>query len=151
MPIDAPPFIFTGIMNYKDIKIGRLIKDLVDEAKINSEALCNYFKISETEVKDIYNSSSLNSEDLLQWSIFLQYDLFRIYSQHLILYAPPADMRYTRKSIENKKNNKNIYTKEIIEFILEQIESGEKTGIQIIEDYKIPKNTLYKWTKKYKK
>ncbi|KXH83643.1 hypothetical protein AU378_10110 [Chryseobacterium kwangjuense] len=136
-------------MNYKDIKIGRLIKDLVDEAKINSEDLCTYFKISETELNKIYSSPSLNSEDLLQWSIFLKYDFFRIYSQHLILYAPPADTRYTRKGSEHKKKFKNIYTKEIIEFILEQIKSGEKTDIQVVEDYRIPKNTLYKWKKKY--
>lgn len=142
-------FHFTCIMDYKHIKIGRLIKHLVDEAKISSEDLYTYFKISEAELKDIYSSSSLDSEDLLHWSKFLNYDFFRVYSQHLILYAPPADTRYIRKVNDRKKGIKNIYTKEIIEFVLEQIESGEKTNAQIVEDYRIPKNTLYKWKKKY--
>lgn len=44
---------------------------------------------------------------------------------------------------------KNIYTKEIIYFILEIIQTGEKTKKQVIEDYNIPKTTLYKWIEKY--
>ena len=45
---------------------------------------------------------------------------------------------------------KNIYTKEIIDFILERIENGEMTKNQVIEQYGIPKTTLYKWIDKYK-
>lgn len=58
----------------------------------------------------------------------------------------------------NKKNEKtslprfrkNIYTKEVIDFILELVNVGEKTKRQIIEEYCIPKTTLYKWISKYK-
>lgn len=82
----------------------------------------------------------------------LEYDFFRIYTQHLILYAP------TSAKAENTKKQKpvlprfrkNIYTKEIIDFILEQIETKQKTIKQVIEEYKIPKTTLYKWISKYK-
>jgi hypothetical protein len=43
---------------------------------------------------------------------------------------------------------KNIYTRELIDFILEKMEKGEMTKAEIIR-YKIPKTTLYKWISKY--
>ncbi|MGN7757917.1 hypothetical protein ACTJIV_10605 [Chryseobacterium sp. 22532] len=46
---------------------------------------------------------------------------------------------------------KNIYTKEIIDFVLELTEKGEKTKQQIMDDYDIPKATFYTWIKKYKR
>ena len=46
---------------------------------------------------------------------------------------------------------KSIYTQEIIHFILELYESGQKTKSQIIEDYNVPKTILYKWIHKFKK
>ena len=45
---------------------------------------------------------------------------------------------------------KNIYTKEMIEFIIEVVESGRKTKSEVISEYRIPKTTLYKWLTKYK-
>lgn len=79
-------------------------------------------------------------------------DFFRIYSHHLLLYS-------TTKG--NEKNNsreltllpnfrKNIYTKEIIEFILERIENKEMTKAEVIKEYRVPKTTLYRWLYKYK-
>ena len=54
---------------------------------------------------------------------------------------------------ENKTSapqfRKNIYTKEVIDFILEQISTEEMTKNQVIERYRIPKTTLYKWISKY--
>ena len=44
---------------------------------------------------------------------------------------------------------KNIYTREIIDFILEQINTNVKTPKQVVDDYNIPKTTLYKWMSKY--
>lgn len=101
----------------------------------------------------MYTAESLNSELLLRWSKLLEYDFFRVYSQHLILYSPPA--KYAA-IIENEKPQspqfrKNIYTKELIDFILELLETKEKTKQQIINEYKIPKTTLHKWIDKYKK
>lgn len=46
---------------------------------------------------------------------------------------------------------KNIYTKEVINFMLEMIETGKKTKSQVISEYNIPKTTLYKWIEKNKK
>ncbi|WP_317047722.1 MULTISPECIES: hypothetical protein [unclassified Chryseobacterium] len=100
----------------------------------------------------MYNSESLDSKTLLKWSKLLKYDFFRLYSQHLILYSPPTarDPEYKDKNIL-PQFRKNIYTKEIIDFILEILETGYKTKDQIMAEYGIPKTTLHKWISKYKK
>lgn len=102
----------------------------------------------------MYSSQSLDAEILLKWCKLLEYDFFRIYSQHLILYAPPAANEKIEQQKDKKTNlpqfRKNIYTKEVIDFILELIANGEKTKKQVIEEYRIPKTTLYKWISKYK-
>ena len=96
--------------------------------KIEILRICNFFKCSEVEVTAMFNSKSLDSEIILKWSKLLEYDFFRIYSQHLILYAPPSaenkivGTRNTKITLPHFR--KNIYTKEIINFLLEQINSG---------------------------
>ena len=140
-------------MNFKNIHIGTLINQAVTESGIAMSRICNFMKCTEKKITEMYQSKSLDTELLLRWSKLLEYDFFRVYSQHLILYAPPSTIE------KNKKNNvksklpqfrKNIYTKEIIDFILEQIEKKEMTKNQIMERYRIPKTTLYKWISKHK-
>ncbi|CAM3415423.1 Transposase [Empedobacter stercoris] len=109
-------------MNFKEIHIGTLINQLVTESGIEISRICNFLKCSEEELEKMYQAKSLDTEVLLRWSKLLEYDFFRIYSQHLILYAPP----FAGKEKGNKKSNlprfrKNIYTKEVIDFILEQL------------------------------
>lgn len=101
----------------------------------------------------MYKQNDLPTDVLMKWSKLLEYDFFRLYSQHLILYAPPSASNKKQKTITTSlpKFRKNIYTKEIIDFILEQIESGEMTKKEVIEQYRIPKTTIYKWLNKYKK
>ena len=79
---------------------------------------------------------------------------FRIYSQHLLLYAPPASINY--KKVDSQKTaspqfRKSLYTTEIIQFIMELVEKGEMKNSEIMTKYNIPKTTLYKWIKKHKK
>lgn len=140
-------------MNFKNIHIGQIIEKRVTEGGIEISRICNFMKCTEEEIQEMYTQGNLSTNILLKWSKLLEYDFFRVYSQHLILYAPPSTIE------KNKKNNvksklpqfrKNIYTKEIIDFILEQIEKKEMTKNQIIERYRIPKTTLYKWISKYK-
>ena len=141
-------------MNFKEIPIGPLIEKEVAERGIEFSRICNFMKCTELEIKKMYNATSIETENLLKWSKLLEYDFFRLYSQHLILYAPPI----LDKRTENKKGKKvtlpqfrkNIYTKEVINFILKQIQSGEMSKIEVIEHYKIPKTTLYKWICKHK-
>ena len=138
-------------MNFKNIHIGILINQAVTESGIEMSRICNFMKCEEEEVKQIYLQENLSTDILLKWSKLLEYDFFRIYSQHLILYAPvSADNENTKTQKTNLPQfRKNIYTKEIIDFILEQVSSGEMTKTQVMEKYKIPKTTLYKWISKY--
>ena len=138
-------------MNFKEIHIGTLINQRVTESGIEISRICNFMKCEEEEVKQIYLQENLSTDILLKWSKLLEYDFFRIYSQHLILYAPvSADNENTKTQKTNLPQfRKNIYTKEIIDFILEQVSSGEMTKTQVMEKYKIPKTTLYKWISKY--
>ena len=140
-------------MNFKSIHIGILIIKAVTESGIEMSRICNFFKCSTDDISEMMNAKSIDTETLLKWCKLLEYDFFRIYTQHLILYAP------TSAKAENTKKqkpvlprfSKNIYTKEVIDFILEQIQNKEITKVQIIERYNIPKTTLYKWISKYKK
>ena len=147
--------IFFDKMNFKEIHIGALINQLVAECGIEISRICNFLKSSEYEIEKMYQSKSLDTEILLKWSKILEYDFFRIYTQHLILYAPSSANERINKKEEQKpilpRFRKNIYTKEVIDFILEQIQNKEMTKVQIIERYNIPKTTLYKWISKYKK
>ena len=138
-------------MNFKEIHIGKMLKIAVTESGIAMSRICNFLKCEEEEVKQIYLQENLSTDILLKWSKLLEYDFFRIYSQHLILYAPvSADNENTKTQKTNLPQfRKNIYTKEIIDFILEQVSSGEMTKTQVMEKYKIPKTTLYKWISKY--
>ncbi|GEN72696.1 hypothetical protein CLA01_27680 [Chryseobacterium lathyri] len=143
-------------MNFKHIHIGTLINKAVTESGIEISRICNFFKCTEKEIEEMYQQKSMDTELLLKWSKLLEYDFFRLFCQHLILYAPPSAIQKTEHSLNNKKPTlpqfrKNIYTKELIDFILELINTGVKTKLQIMEDYRIPKTTLYKWINKYKK
>lgn len=138
-------------MNFKEIHIGNLINQKVTESGIEMFRICNFLKCSKQQVSEMYQSKSLDTETLLRWSKLLEYDFFRLYSQHLILYSTASTKK---KEQQNKKTKlpqfrKNIYTKEVIDFILERIKTAEMTKQQIIERYKIPKTTLYKWIEKY--
>ena len=137
-------------MNLKEIHIGQMVETKVAESGIGISRICNFFKSSEEEIKKMYLQDNLPTDILLKWSKLLEYDFFRLYSQHLILYAPPATTREKQdKPSKLPQFRKNIYTKEVIDFILEQITTKEMTKTQVIEHYRIPKTTLYKWISKY--
>lgn len=140
-------------MNFKNIHIGALVNQTVTERKIELSRICNFMHCSEEEVNEMYKTEGLDTEILLKWSKLLDYDFFRIYSQHLILYSPPSATEHSSESIKSSlpQFRKNIYTKEVIDFILELISKGEMSKNQVIERYRIPKTTLYKWISKYKK
>lgn len=139
-------------MNFKDIHIGRLILQRVTESGIELFRISNFLKCSGEEILKMYEEESLNTEVLLKWSKLLEYDFFRIYTQHLIFYAPvAAEGKAEKLKTALPQFRKNIYTKEIIDFILNQIAEGKITKKQVTERYRIPKTTLYKWISKYNK
>jgi len=139
------------IKNFKDINIGEIIQRIILEYTIDHTRICEYFKYTSDEVNNIYNSTSLDADTMLKWSKFLEYDLFRIYTQHLILYSPSSSKQKGHESKSSvPKFRKNIYTAEIIEFIVELITTNEKTITEVVNEYGIPKTTVYKWIKKHK-
>lgn len=141
------------IFDPKNIHMGSLIKQRIEENGIEISRISKFLDCSEIEVEEMFLWKSFDTSVLMKFCILLKYDFFRMYSQYLILYAPPESIKYN--TISNEKSalpqfRKNIYTKEIIDFIIEQIISGNKTKKEIIEEYRIPKTTLYKWLIKYK-
>lgn len=141
------------MQSFKYIHIGSYIQQKSLENNLDINRLCKFFNVDEESIFAMYDQNSLDSELLLKWCKILKYDFFRLYSQHLILYSPQGHQDCY--NLPEAKNNhlpqfrKNIYTKEIIDFILKQINNGSMTKSQIIDEYRIPKTTLYKWIKKY--
>jgi len=139
-------------MDLKNLHIGAMIKEKVAIGGIEMSRICKFLNCKEEDVMKMYDSPSSDTEMLLRWSKLLQYDFFRLYSQHQILYSPQSSMNYIqKKNIPDSLPDfrKNLYTKEIIEFVLDKIRKGEMTKSGVISEYKIPKSTLYKWLHKY--
>ena len=129
-----------------------MIKERIAESGIEVSRICNFFKCSEDKIQTMLDSENLDTGVLLKWSKLLEYDFFRLYTQHLILYAPLSavdEKTKVKKRSSLPQFRKNIYTKEIIDFVLEQINTKEMTKTEVMERYGIPKTTLYKWISKY--
>ncbi|BFO66441.1 transposase [Chryseobacterium sp. S0630] len=136
-------------MLYKEIHIGKFIKERVDENEITVERICKFLSKDEEAVEMMYDSRSMDTDLLLRWSKLLEYDFFRLYSSHLILYAPPSAInKNQQKSEKTPYFRKNIYTQEIKDFIMKRILSGEMTQSEVIKEYSIPKSTLHRWLQK---
>ena len=127
-----------------------MLKIAVTESGIEMSRICNFMKCSEEDINKMYLEENLPTDFLLKWSKLLSYDFFRVYSQHLIFYSPPSngDGSPEKANTQLPQFRKNIYTKEVIDFIIEQITTGEMSKKEIIEKYNIPKTTLYKWLSK---
>lgn len=138
--------------SFKNINVGNLIRQKVTESEMDISRICNFFNCTEEEIEEMYESKSLQADIILKWSKLLEYDFFRIYSQHLILFSPPSNAYSAdkEKPSELPQFRKNIYTKEVIDFLVELIQSGEKNMNEIIDQYGIPKTTLHRWTVKYR-
>ncbi len=137
----------------KNIHLGTLLYTRVKEMDIGKERICNFLKCSESELEKMYISENLDTGVLLRWCKLLKYDFFRLYSQHLILYSPPqgkVETRIIKKTIL-PKFRKHIYTREIIDFMIELYTNEQKTKEEIMKEYGIPKSTLHKWIAKYSK
>jgi len=140
-------------MDFKNIHIGKMIEMKVKETNTDVMQICSFLKCNEDEINQTYSSKQIDSQVLLNWCKLLKYDFFRVYSQHLLLFSSSVkEKKQTNKKRESStlpQFRRNIYTKEIIEFILDSVNSGEKTKQEIINTYQIPKTTLYKWFSKY--
>lgn len=141
--------------NFKNIHIGKLIELRMRECDIGINRAAAFLKVSEGDIEQMYTQKYLNCEVLLRWSKLLKYDFFRLYSQHLILYSPQDSNKEKRKLKSNQSQlpafKKNIYTKEVIIYLVELVDSGKKTYQQIQDKYNIPKTTVLRWRDKYGK
>lgn len=137
--------------NFKNIHIGTFIHLRVKENDMDIPRICNFMRCTEPEINEMYTQENLSTDILMRWSKLLEYDFFRLYSQHLILYAPPSDPMRESDISKLPQFRKNIYTQEIINFILELIEKKEKTKRQINYEYGIPYTTICKWVTKNNK
>lgn len=137
-------------MTVKEIHIGNLIRLKVQEQNIQFPRMCNFLKCSEEDILKMFDNRSCDTYLLLRWSKLLEYDFFRIYSSHLILFSPCTN----KPSKKNEKTipdfRKNIYTQEVKDFILEKIEKKVMTASEVIFKYNIPKTTLFTWIRKSK-
>lgn len=137
--------------NLKEINIGSMLQIRWKELEISLERTCNFFDCTAEEIDNIFTKPQIDTESLLKWCKLLKYDFFRIYSHHLILYASFESSKKTKSNTKSKlpEFRKSVYTKEVIDFILNQIANSEKTTAQVITEYRIPKTTLYRWMHKY--
>lgn len=140
--------------NFKNIDIGKLIHSKWLEENIEVTRTLDFIGgiNGEIELEKMFQQKQMDTETLLRWSKLLKYDFFRVYSHHLMLYAPQGNINYNkleRKDSKLPRFRKNIYTREIIDFVLDVLEKEEKTKNEIIMEYGIPKTTLYNWARKY--
>lgn len=141
--------------NYKNIHIGSHIKRISEIRNLSMSRACSYFKCSQQDIIDIYNQKTLDSGLLLKWCKLLDYNFFMFYHTHLQLYKPSASSsKLSKKEMNNVDEGyvfrKNIYSPDIIDWILNKWQSGELTPQDIMKKYKIPRTTLYRWRKREK-
>lgn len=134
--------------NFKKIHIGYVLKSIVYERNLEEEYVLKYFKITKETLDEIYNTKNVKLDELLKWSKFLRFDLFRLFSMHLMLHHGIS----ITKSMKADGNagisiRKNVYTQEIKVFVVNQIRNEEISVTDAIKKYSIPKTTLYKWLK----
>ena len=87
--------------NYKEIHIGQMMEKRVTESGIEISRICNFMKCSKEEIEKMYTQENLSTDILLKWSKLLDYDFFRVYTQHLILYAPLSAVDEKQKLKKN--------------------------------------------------
>lgn len=144
-------------LNYKNIHIGHHVKEIARIKNLSMPRACTFLKCNAIEVMRMYELQSMESELLLQWCKLLEYNFFMFYHSHLQLYKPSAATAHIIQD-KNESNlhesytfKKNIYSPEIIEYILGKLDKNEVSVKDIITKYNIPRTTIYRWVKKRKK
>jgi hypothetical protein len=138
----------------REIHIGNIINYVIDEKGLSINELRSRIGVSTRMINQMLSSASIDTQSLLKWSKVLKYDFFRLYSSHLMLHHGISNT-LTKKTenieVEGIHIRKNVYTKELIQFIVNKVRNKEMTTRQVISQYGIPKTTFYKWLQKYPK
>jgi hypothetical protein len=136
-----------NFIDFKKIHLGKVIKDLVQELDISEEFIMQRIKCDKNMLQSYYKSENIDVKSMLKWSKILRFDLFRLYSMHLMLHHG-ISMKPKNKQIKKELGlRKNVYTHEMKIFIINQIRNNAITISGAIEKYSIPKTTIYKWLK----
>lgn len=143
---------------YKNIHIGSHIKEIAKLKELSISRACIFLKCSHKDIKNMYTKKSLDSDLLLRWCKLLEYNFFMFYHSHLQIYSPKSSLaklspkeKHLTWSSNTYEFRKNLYSQEIINWILDKYHSGMLTPKDIMEKYQIPKTTLYRWIKKHSK
>ena len=141
-------------MDYKKIHIGKHIKYVAEFKNLSISRACVFLKCSHQDILEMYTKESIECNLLVKWCKLLDYNFFMFYHSHLQLYKPSAaiaklsSIEKQQPEIRNYIFKKNLYMPEIIDWIIEKFNSNELTIKEIIEDYNIPRTTIYRWIKK---
>lgn len=140
------------------IHIGKLIKQRAAEINVSPERLAFRLKITMPKMEEIFKSESIDTDLLLTISKRLEFDFFRVFTSHMIIYSPVPAAVSKKKGVLKFKNTqtsfdfkKNVYSPEIIAFFIDKIEKGTMTINEVMSKYHIPKTTIYRWCRKYLK
>jgi len=142
--------------NFKHIHIGEKIKEILEIKQISIVRASSFLKCSSQEIKSMFTQESLDSLMLLKWCKLLDYNLFMFYHSHLQIYKPSASSAKLKPTVDKKTNQisssytfrKNIYSPDIIQWLLSKLATKELSVSDIINTYHIPKTTVYRWLKK---
>lgn len=137
---------------FKTIHIGQQIKNIATIKELSISRACQFLKCSAQDIEEIYEKESLDSDQLLRWCKLLDYNFFMFYHSHLQLYSPSASIAKLpskgKPKTEGQSFKKNLYSPEIIDYILKKLKNNELSAKEIMEVYHIPRTTLYRWKKK---
>ena len=132
----------------KEIHLGELVKQKVEELNFPLPKLAQYFKCTEEDILELYQQKHLPTDVVLKFCKCLGYNFFRVLSAHVALFVKTGDRNRFNQPAVTPQFKKNIYTKEIKDFILSILRSKKMNINQIMKEYNLPKTTLYNWINK---
>ena len=115
--------------------IGKIIKTLILEKVINKDKILKALNINGSMLEDIYESSSLDFEMLIDFSKLLQTNLFLYYREHSIIKEIFDDSIIDQAGVIEQKNETITHLTSII--------AAQEKVIAIHE----ANETIQKWTK----
>lgn len=136
-------------MNLKNIHIGQIIQEKVIEQGVKEHRILTYFDCDECFLQEMYRQQNIDTGLLLKWCKILKTDFFRLFVGHLTLYrCMKVNANKEKKTIGVGYFRKNVYSIEIINFVLEQLKNGNSVA-QVMTKYNLPKTTVHNWIRKY--
>lgn len=141
------------MLEYKNIHIGKHIKYIANRQKLSIPRACAFFKCNPRDILKVYSQKTIDTELLLRWCKLLDYNFFMFYHTHLQIYKPNASRAKLTEVVKGKEElyvfRRNLYSVEIIDWLMSELEKGHLSKNDILKKYNIPKTTLFRWIKKH--